>query len=281
MKHSLIVASFVTLLLAPASAQTPPAPFRVGVVQPGLALCSDGAKTGASPYVAHLKVRLKQEVLICSYPNQEAAAKALSEQKIDMVELDRTAFQRVAAVARPFLTVRKKEVPSRVMSVALVNATSTRRSLLDLSGSRASFARKLPHTYDVPLASLRSAGLDTSRLKPPFIGKDHLGAAAAIRTNQADFLVLDADTHRLLCRGNSPTDLPCKDLVEVWRGRPDAEMAFVVRKDMNQDLRYGLIGIHIFLAEQAPAAFSWLASKTPGAVAIEPTEPSALSSVSP
>jgi ABC-type phosphate/phosphonate transport system substrate-binding protein len=273
--------ALVTLLLAPANAQTPPTPFRIGVVQAGPLACSDGSKTPAAPYTAHLKSRVKLEILVCQFPNTSAAAKALSEQKIDMVELDRSAFQQVASVARPILTFRKKDSTARIMSVALVNATSSNRSLATLSGARPSFAMKLPHTYDAPMAGLRSAGMDISKLKPPFIGRDHQAAVAALRNNEADFLVLDADTHRLLCRGSSPTDTPCKDLVEVWRGRPAAETALIVRKDIAQDLRYGLIGIHIFLAEQAPAAFAWLAAKNPGAVAIEPTEPTALSGILP
>jgi hypothetical protein len=73
----------------------------------------------------------------------------------------------------------------------------------------------------------------------------------------------------------SPKDPdPCRDLRAVLHARPRAAWALVVRRDMPAELRYRLIGIHLPLRLEAPAAFAFAAG--PGAAEFQPAEAEAL-----
>ena len=62
----------------------------------------------------------------------------------------------------------------------------------------------------------------------------------------------------------------------LWRGRPRAIKALVVRRDMPDDLRFRLIGIYVAMHLEAKEAFAWGASWMPGGAEFEPTEADAL-----
>jgi hypothetical protein len=62
-------------------------------------------------------------------------------------------------------------------------------------------------------------------------------------------------------------------LREIWRGRPQAVQAWVVRRDISLESWVRLVGIHVALFEDKPDVAHWLAPLT---TEIEPTEATAL-----
>jgi len=69
---------------------------------------------------------------------------------------------------------------------------------------------------------------------------------------------------------------PCRDLRVLIKARPRATQALVVRRDITTNLRYRLIGIHLPLHLEAPAAFAFAAGWAKDAAEFQPAEADAL-----
>ena len=78
----------------------------------------------------------------------------------------------------------------------------------------------------------------------------------------------------LKCEIFDPSSDPCGDLLTLTTQRPAAEEGFVVAKDMPQEFRHRLVGVHVGLHMQAPAAFEWFAGGE--AIEFSPAEATAL-----
>jgi ABC-type phosphate/phosphonate transport system substrate-binding protein len=274
------ILGFILILLAlmqPATAQTPPAGFRVGIVGLAESGCSTApSDAAAAAYRKHLEGRLGKPVVLCGYQDGEAVATALQDGQLDLAALDQPSFEAVTKIARPLLAPRADAITGRVLAVALTLKTSGRDTPVKLAGSRPIFISKLAASHQVPLQGLADFGADTKSFKPELFVADEQAGLAALRVGQGDALIITAGARQRLCRGDDPKVVLCGDVVEAWRGRPTALAGIVVRNDLPEADRYQLVGIHIALHQERPEAMTFLAAKLGGGIALDPTEATAM-----
>jgi ABC-type phosphate/phosphonate transport system substrate-binding protein len=201
-----------------------------------------------------------------------AAARLLADGKIDFAQLDPIAYKAVAAAVRPLLTPRTQDGFGRVETIMVGRADGLER-VSTVPGERVGFAGTAPYEMDLPMRALADHGVDLSRPEAARVYADPAAAAERLRQGEIDFLVLYSAAWQRLCRPMSAGGAPCADLRQVFRGRPRAAYAWAVRRDIDDDTRFRLVGIHVALHLENPAAFGWVA---PGARELEPTEASAL-----
>jgi len=254
------------------------APVRIAVVTMDAAGCDRGlAKTmGGEAFVRHLQTRLNRTVTLCGFADMAAATQALAQGQVDLAPADEEAYLPVRDKVRATLTVRSAKGAGRVMAMALVPKASGRTAPKSLIGAKPIFVATGEVAHDAPLAGLRAAGVDPSRLGRETVAGDLVRAANDLRAGKGDVLIVDASHYQRLCQGERPNERPCADLKEVWRGRPAVSQALLVRRDMPGDLRYPLISIYIGMHLEAPAAFAFATRTAPGAAAFDPTEADAL-----
>lgn len=264
-------------LMQPATAQTPPAGFRVGIAGLAEAGCSAApSDAAAAAYRKHLEGRLGKPVVLCGYEDGKAVATALQDGQLDLAVLDQPSFEAVSKIARPILAPRADAITGRVLAVALALKASGRDTSAKLAGSRPIFISKLAASHSVPLQGLADYGADTKSFKPEqFVLDEHAGLAA-LRAGQGDALIITAGARQRLCRGDDPKIVLCGDVVEAWRGRPTAQTGLVVRNDLPEADRYQLVGIHVALHQERPEAMTFLATKLGGGIALDPTEATAM-----
>lgn len=271
---------FILILLAlmqPATAQTPPAGFRIGMAGLAESGCSTApTDAAAAAYRKHLEGRLGKPVVLCGYQDGKAVATALQDGQLDLAVLDQPSFEAVTKIARPILAPRVDAITGRVLAVALTLKTSGRDTPVKLAGSRPIFISKQAATHQVPLQGLADFGADTKSFKPEiFVADEHAGLAA-LRAGQGDALIITAGARQRLCRGDDPKVVVCGDVVEAWRGRPTALAGLVVRNDLPEADRYQVVGIHLPLHQELPEAMTFLAAKLGGGIALDPTEATAM-----
>jgi ABC-type phosphate/phosphonate transport system substrate-binding protein len=108
------------------------------------------------------------------------------------------------------------------------------------------------------------------------VATDGEAAAAKLRAGGADALALNAAAWQRLCQDDRPQDHRCGDLKVIWRGRQRAPLALAVRRDIPDELRFRLIGIHVAMHLEAKNAFAWASSFVSNGAEFEPTEAEAL-----
>lgn len=276
MRRQLAFLAFAPLILqtgAPAVAQAA-APFRVVIADAGLNGCI--ATGPADAYRRHLAQRLSRPVSLCGAADAKAAAAALRAGQADMVVLDPAAFETVKDMARAALTGRVNALTGRVPSTALVLKRSGKARLADLAGAAPIFAGSTAASKDVPLQAITDAGAPVGSFKPALVLEGDEPAFAALRAGRGDVLLVNAGARARACMTPDPKRDPCADLAELWRGRPRAAHALVVAKTMPLGDRHQLVGIHIGLHFEAPAAMRFMAQVLPPAVALDPAEAGAL-----
>ena len=274
------VLGFIPILLAlmqPATAQTPPAGFRIGMAGLAESGCSaTPSDAAAAAYRKHLEGRLGKPVVLCGYEDSKSVATALQDGQLDLAVLDQPSFEQVSKIARPILAPRVDAITGRVLAVALTLKTSGRDTPVKLAGSRPIFISKLAASHQVPLQGLADFGADTKSFKPELFVADEQAGLAALRAGQGDALIITAGARQRLCRGNDPKVVVCGDVVEAWRGRPTALTGLVVRNDLPEADRYQLVGIHLPLHQELPEAMTFLAAKLGSGIALDPTEATAM-----
>lgn len=258
----------------PARAQAGGPALRVLVANAGITGC---AATGAAEaYRAHLAKRMARAVSLCGAQSPTAAAAALRAGTADMVLLDPAAFDTVKDVARAILTGRASALTGRVLTEALVLKGSPRASLASLTGATPVLAGNAPASNSVPLRALADAGAPVSSFKPAQVIEGDAPAFAALRAGRGDVLVVNGSARARACMTPDPARDPCADLTTLWRGRPRATSALVVSRAMPISDRHQLVGIHVGLHFEAPAAMRFMAQVLPRAAAIDPAEAGAL-----
>jgi ABC-type phosphate/phosphonate transport system substrate-binding protein len=276
MKTLLFSAALLTATPAAAQAAT----LRIAVPAPATAPCKAAAGQGSPAERAYrelLAKRLEVEVLDCPVVGAAGAAQALAAGQVDLAVLDPAAFAPVAAKVRAILTLRPRGGLSRVPVVLATRADAARKSVKDLKGGRLVFGGDVPSALALPRWALADQGMG-----PDFFGKEEIArtaedAVASLRAGRADAMALNAEAWQRICRGNTPKEKPCADLQTAWRGRPRAAAAVAVRRDMPDQLRYRLIGIHVAMHLEAPEAFAAASAFAPGGEDFEPAEADALS----
>jgi len=272
-----VFAVFATIaLFAAGSAEA--ATFRIAAVTGKTAPChslASSAPAGQIAYFKHLAARLGQDVLECPVANEAAAGRALESGALDMAVMGPASFEPVKAKTRSILTVRPVGDLNRIPVLVATKKTSTRTSLSALKGGTIVFAGKAAFAYGLPRKALADRG------GPGFFAREDVAAApeaaaARLRSGAVDALVINAAAWQRLCQGDRPQDANCGDLKVIWRGRPRAAKAIVVRRDIEDELRFRLIGVHVAMHLEARDAFAWGSSWIPKAAEFEPTEADAL-----
>jgi ABC-type phosphate/phosphonate transport system substrate-binding protein len=275
--RTLSVAAALVAIAVPAVAQAPQAALRVALADAGLpAGCATMQAGPGKAFTDHLSARLERPVSLCGASDTAAAAASLAKGEADMALVDPAGFKAHAGVVRAILAPRPSRDTGRVLAVALTTKAGTRAGLDMLAGARPIFIADGEASRAVPLKALEDHGVPVANFGPALLAKGEDDGAAALRAGTGDVLILTAGAAQRLCRPEDQSSKPCDDLREIWRGRPTASRAFAVRNDMDADLRYRLVGIHIGLHFEEPDAMAYVAQLMPGSVALDPAEATAL-----
>jgi hypothetical protein len=270
-----IVAAVSLISVGAAEAAT----FRIAAITGKSAPChslTSSAPAGQIAYYKHLAGRLGQDVQECPVANEAAAGRALESGALDMAVLGPAGFEPVKAKTRSILTVRPVGDLNRIPVLVATRKTSSRTSLAGLKGGTVVFAGKAVFAYSLPRKALADRGAGPGFFAREDVAADPETAAAKLRSGAVDALVINAAAWQRLCRGDRPQDATCGDLKVIWRGRPRAAKAIVVRRDIEDELRFRLIGLHVAMHLEAKDAFAWGSSWIPKAAEFEPTEADAL-----
>ncbi len=255
-----------------------PAPFRIGVTSPASGPCAEPSSSsppGERAYFDLLNKRLERKVLACPVANTQEAAAALAAGKVDMAVLDEASWPAVKAVARAAMTVRPQGGLARVPVVLAVKAGHDGDPGA-LKGRTIAFGGSTPFGLLLPRTVLAEQGYGPDVFGRELVADDEILALAALRSGKADAVALEAAAWQRQCRPQKGKE-PCADLKVVFRARPEAGRAFVVRRDLPDPLRYRLLGVHLPMYMENPAAFDWAAAQlAPGAAEFQPAEAAAL-----
>ena len=272
-----LLAAMAALLLSAGAAEA--APLRIAAIGPGVAGCKAldaAAPAGERAYYAHLAKRLGVDVLNCPMATPAAAAAALAAGQVDIALLDPAAFAPVQKTTRAILTVRSEGSPNRIPVILAVRGGDARRTLDGLKGAHLALAGRSAASIDTPHAMLAERGAGAGYFQEE-VDVDGETAVERLRAGKVDAVAVHAAAWQRACPPVAPkTPLPCRDLFVVIKARPRADEALVVRRDMPLDLRYRLIGIHMALHLEAPAAFAYAAGFAKSAAEFQPAEADAL-----
>lgn len=269
--------ALLAALGAPVAAQAPVQPFRIGYAGTD-APCAAAGPGAPAAYAALLSERLKRPVLLCGYARGADAGAALARGAVDLAVLDAAGFAPHQASVRAILTGRAATGPGRTLSVLMTRGPGPRARAADFAGARVVLGGAGPLMQDGPVQAMADAGVRFTAA--PRVQASADAALAAVRAGDADAALLDAASVTRNCRANDASSRRCADLKEVWRGRPRPALAWAVRRDMAEALRFQLIGIHIALHHEAPAAAPFALAGMTGAALLEPTEALALTDAS-
>ncbi|WP_310541643.1 PhnD/SsuA/transferrin family substrate-binding protein [Phenylobacterium sp.] len=278
MRKILLAVSAIVLIAA--AAQTPDASLRIAAVsaKPGPCASLDAtAAPGEKAYFDHLAKRLDVKVLKCPVADPAAAAAALAAGSLDMAVLDPASFAPVAGATRAILTIRPEGGLNRIPVVVAAPAAGPAKRLEDLRGKTLAFGGSTPAARALPSKVLADRGLGADVFKAELVAADAADALGKLRSGEADAIVLHAAAWQRLCMPDDPKAKPlCSDLKVLLKARPQAAQAIVVRKDIANEARYRLIGIHMPMHLENRTAFSWASSWAPKAAEFEPAEALAL-----
>jgi ABC-type phosphate/phosphonate transport system substrate-binding protein len=180
------------------------------------------------------------------------------------------------AKARAILAPRQGDEYGRVEMVAVTTAASPRKTHADLAGARVVLGGNHRVAAEGPFRALADWGVQRETLGAVTQAGDPDLAVKALREGKADVMLLHVSAWFRMCRPTRPGEKRCADLHEAFRARPRAKLAWAAPLSMDETLRYRLIGIHIALHLDAPAAYAWVAAQAPNAQSIDPTEAGAL-----
>jgi ABC-type phosphate/phosphonate transport system substrate-binding protein len=277
-----ILAAGLAGLLAACSAAPTPAPaaggakpaetLRIATIAPTAAPCAGAdqiADPSAKAYAAHLAARLEREVQLCAATDYAASAALLAGGGAEIAMVDAESFAAVRANARPFLTPRGFEGRGRVETVVATLGSSPRASLNDLAGARLIIAGTSPVQLEEPKRALRDQGVDAAQIEAATVVETPQEAAAALRSGTADVMVIYSAGLQRICRASKADAAPCKDLKEIWRGRPVPLEALAIANALDRETRLRLVGVHVALHLEKPEAMAFIGRGAPVIDAVE------------
>ncbi len=277
--RKLLLAACAVLLVA-ATAKGPSDALRIAAIGPAAGPCAPlgaSAAPGEKAYYEHLAARLGMKVLTCPVADRAAAAKALAAGELDMAVLDPASFTPIASVTRSILTVRPEGDLNRIPVILATPAAGPAKRLEDLRGKVLAFGGATPAARALPQKVLSDRGFGANVFAKRLDSANAEGALEALNAGKADAIVLHAAAWQRLCTPDDPkVKPPCDDLRILLKARPQAALAIVVRKDISDETRYRLIGIHMPMHLENRAAFAWASSWAPKAAEFEPAEALAL-----
>ena len=116
---------------------------------------------------------------------------------------------------------------------------------------------------------------ESFRQRPYWAGAETRDLVARVNSRVDGGAARGVPIGRLL-HSDGPAEATNPFALESGHVRPRAEQAVVVRRDMPLDLRYRLIGIHMPLHLEAPAAFAYAAAGVKSPAEFQPAEADAL-----
>lgn len=272
------VAFLVLLGAAVAGAATAATPFRLAVQGPSTQPCSaptSGLPAGERAYEDHLAGRLGRKVERCPFATPEEAARALAAGQVDMARLTPAAYAPIAGQVRAILTVRGRQEANRIAVVVAVRNGGA-PDVAALKSRNITFGGTSAAGLATPRRVLAELGLAPDSYTSDVAADGDL-ALADLRAGKADAAAVHAAAWQRVCLIVSPkAPPPCRDLTVLARARPRADVALAVRRDMPDALRYQIVGIHLALHLENPAAFAFAAGRPDGAE-FQPAEAEALS----
>jgi ABC-type phosphate/phosphonate transport system substrate-binding protein len=253
-------------------------PFRIGVLASASGPCAapaSSAPAGERAYFDLLNKRLGREVLACPVASPQDGAASLAAGKLDMAVLDEASYPAAKATARAAMTIRPEGGLARVPVVLAVKAGQV-GDAPSLKGRVIAFGGPTPVAYVLPRTVLAEQGYGVELFGRELMTDDEGAALAALRAGKADAVALEAAAWQRQCRATK-VKTPCADLKVVWRARPEADRALVVRRDLPDPVRYRLLGVHLAMHLEDRPAFDWAAAQLgAGAADFEPAEAQAL-----
>lgn len=252
----------------------PAPPFRIAVLAKTAGPCEPGQKApeaAARAYFQHLQLRLERPVLRCPVTSTAAGGSALAAGQVDMAALDGPAYVAHGSTTRALLTAKAAGGLARVPVILAVRTSAPHEAL---THGDVIFTGTGAAAHAVPRSVLLEQGY---AVQHELIAPNEDGALAMLRAGRGDAVAMHVGAWQRECRGDTPAESRCKDLKVVWTARQSATMAYAVRRDIDSVLRFRLLGIHIALHLENPAAFAWAAAQlAPGAENFEPAEAQAL-----
>ena len=268
----------LAFVAAPSEATAPGPALRIATLGGQTAPCAPlpaNAPPGEKAYFDLLARRMEMRVLNCPMASRAEAARAVASNAADLAVLDAQAYRPVAAKARSILTVRPDGEFARIPAVVAVRADGPRHNLADLRGASAVLGGSNRSYSERPMKALADQGATDGYFSSLTKAGSADEALDMLRQGKVDAMILHAGAWRRVClkvRGKSR----CDELRVAWRGRPRAQFAMVAPNTMPLETRYRLIGIHIAMHQEAPAAFQWASAWIPNGAEFEPTESDAL-----
>ena len=247
----------------------PPPAFRIGVIGAAAGPCAAppaSAPAGERAYFDLLAKRLERPVLACPVASYADGAAALAAGRLDMAVVDAASYPAVSATVRTAMTVHAGGAPVRVPVVLAVKVGHD-GAATTLKGRPVAFGGSSPVALALPRQVLAEQGYADAEQ----VDANEAAAIAALRAGKADAVALQVGAWQRQCQNPSPKVQPCADLKEVWRARPQALRAYAVRRDLPDQLRYRLLGVHMAMNLEDRGAFAWAASQ----LAQGPSEPAA------
>jgi ABC-type phosphate/phosphonate transport system substrate-binding protein len=235
-----------------------------------------GAPAGQKAYYKHLAARLGRDIQECPVATEATAAQAVAAGSVDIAVLDPAAFAPVRAQTRAILTLRPTGTLNRIPVLAVTKAGASRADIAALRGAKVVYAGSTPAALGVPRRAVVDQGAGPGFFALEDVAADADAAVAKLRSGADDALIINAGSWQRLCQGEHAKENRCTDLKVIWRGRPRATKAMVIRRDMPDELRFRLIGIHVALHLEDKPAFAWASSWIPQGAEFEPTEADAL-----
>jgi len=235
------------------------------------------APSGERALYKLLSKRLGQDIQDCPTAGFKAAADALLANQVDMALLDPAAYDATAGKVRAILTLRPKGGLDRTQVVVAVLASSPLRKLGDIKGTGLVFVGSAPYDHELPRQALSDQGAGPDYFSTEVVAVSAEAALKHLRNRGAAVIAMNADAWQRSCRGVKSQDQPCGDLRIIWKGRPRATKALVVRTDMPAQLRYRIIGIYTAMHLEAPDAFDFASSFAAGGENFNAAEAAALS----
>jgi ABC-type phosphate/phosphonate transport system substrate-binding protein len=271
----LILSIFGATAAASGEKRTPmPATLRVGFEAGRDIPCAAADKAtpaGIARYGKLLSDRLGIPVEMCGFANAQAIANAFAHDKLDFAPLSAAAYPAAGGV-RPILTSLPKNALPRGPIVAIA-MSSDRKGAADVARGRVATLAKGPLTYDLARATLAAnGGSAILKTATPVVGSVNDGLSA-LQSHKIDSLLLPIDYWATSCAGAKTA---CKSFQIVWQGRPVPDTAWCLRTRLGDELRYRLVGIHVALRFDDPAAFEAVAG--PNADTFDPAEATAFAS---
>ena len=271
----------------PANAQTET--FVVEPIKVGLPLAKQtedgvGCKSSADlldpvakSYAELLTDRFNTEVTLCLTDTPEEVVSLAERQEVNFAWVTKEAAAPILGAWRPALTLRYENGLGRVPFImfALKDSPSA-GNLSALTASNIGLIDRPPRALHIDLAKrvLEDFNLLQDDGVEPVAYPTHEALFEAVESGQISAGVLESGTWGRVCAVLDPDAMFCDHFEIVLYDRQRADIGFILPTDTERERFYRLIGVHIALHLDLPAAHDWL--RQGSGFELEPAEATAM-----